>query len=159
MWAVDNHLRKDLRGKGTRRLQGFENVYMSSYGVFSLALCLFMSFPLYVLKSHKSFTYVSPDVFSVSHKSLIVNILQEIVQVSFSAPNASQQCGAFLFVAGCWSMRLGQLAPVNSFRPGLHTAAVYTNPFLETVFFVHIGSVQIQAPSVGTTITNRRKTI
>ena len=37
--------------------------------------------------------------------------------------------------------------------------AVYTNPFLETFFFVHIGSVQIQAPSVGTTITNRRKTI
>ena len=109
------------------------------------------------------------------------------VRVSFSAPNASQKCGAFLFVAGCRSMRLGQLAPVSSFRPGLHTAtvykqttlygrfsvhcsgitlenepfcrAVYTNPFLETFFFVHIGSVQIQAPSVGTTITNRCKTI
>jgi hypothetical protein len=123
---------------------------------------LSMSFDVaspYVLKSHESFTYVSPDVFSVSHKSLIVNILQEIVRVSFSAPNASQKCGAFLFVAGCRSMRLGQLAPVSSFRPGLHTAAVYTNPFLETFFFVHIGSVQIQAPSVGTTITNRRKTI
>ena len=73
-------------------------MYMSSYGVFSLALCLFMSFPLYVLKSHESFTYVSPDVFWVSFKSLIINTLQEIVRVSFSAPNASQQCGAFLFV-------------------------------------------------------------
>ena len=64
---------------------------------------LSMSFDVaspYVLKSHESFTYVSPDVFSVSHKSLIVNILQEIVRVSFSAPNASQKCGAFLFVAG-----------------------------------------------------------
>ena len=62
---------------------------------------LSMSFDVaspYVLKSHESFTYVSPDVFSVSHKSLIVNILQEIVRVSFSAPNASQKCGAFLFV-------------------------------------------------------------
>ena len=54
----------------------------------------------YVLKSHESFTYVSPDVFSVSFKSRIINILQEIVRVSFSAPNASQKCGAFLFVSG-----------------------------------------------------------
>ena len=162
-------------------------MYMSSDGVFSLVLCLFMSFPPYVLKSHESFTYVSPDVFLVSTESLTISILQVIVRVSFSAPNASQSCGAFLFVAGCRSMRLGQLAPVSSFRPGLHTAtvykqttlygrfsvhcsgitlenepfcrAVYTNPFLETFFFVHIGSVQIQAPSAGTTITNRCKTI
>ena len=77
-------------------------MYMSSKGVFSFALCLFMSFPLYVLKSRESFTYVSPDVFSVSFKSLIINTLQEIVRVSFSAPNASQQCGAFLFVDRCW---------------------------------------------------------
>ena len=146
-----------------------------------------MSLSLYVLKSHESFTYVSPDVFLCSYKSLIINVLQDIVRVSFPASNASQQCGAFLFVAGCRSMRLGQLAPVSSFRPGLHTAAVYkqttlygrfsvhcsgitlenepfcravyTNPFLETFFFVHIDSVQIQAPSVGTTITNRRKTL
>ena len=55
---------------------------------------------LYVLKSHKSFTYVSPDVFSVSSKSLSVNVLQDIVRVSFSAPSASQPCGAFLFVSG-----------------------------------------------------------
>jgi hypothetical protein len=70
----------------------------SKEGVFSLALCLFMSFPLYVLKSRESFTYVSPDVFSRSYKLLIINALQDIVRVSFSAPNASQQCGAFLFV-------------------------------------------------------------
>ena len=56
------------------------------------------SLPLYVLKSHESFTYVSPNVFSASRKLRFVNVLQEIVQVSFSAPNASQQCGAFLFV-------------------------------------------------------------
>ena len=73
-------------------------VLKSIDGVFSFALCLFMSFSPYVLKSHESFTYVSPDVFSVSHKSLIVNILQEIVRVSFSAPNASHCCEAFLFV-------------------------------------------------------------
>ena len=82
-------------------------------------------------------------------------------------------------------MRLGQLAPVSSFRPGLHTAtvykqttlygrfsvhcsgitlenepfcrAVYTNPFLETFFFVHIGSVQIQAPSVGKPLIRHNK--
>ena len=60
----------------------------------------FKSLPPYVRKSHESFTYVSPDVFSVSHKSLIFNILHGAVRVSFSAPNASQKCGAFLFVAG-----------------------------------------------------------
>ncbi len=58
----------------------------------------FKSLSLYVLKSHESFTYVSPDVFSVLYKTLIFNILQDIVQVSFSAPNASQICGVFLFV-------------------------------------------------------------
>ena len=58
-----------------------------------------MSFSPYVLKSHESFTYVSPDVFSVYSKSLIFNALYGIVRVSFSAPNASQQCGAFLFVS------------------------------------------------------------
>ena len=57
-----------------------------------------MSLSLYVLISHESFTYVSPDVFSVSFKSPIINTLQDIVRVSFSAPNASQSCGAFLFV-------------------------------------------------------------
>ena len=50
------------------------------------------------MKSHESFTYVSPDVFFVLYKTLIFNILQEIVRVSFSAPNASRECGAFLFV-------------------------------------------------------------
>ena len=75
-------------------------VLKSIDGVFSLALCLFMSFSLYVLKSHKSFTYVSPDVFSVSYKLLIINVLQDIVRVSFSAPNASQPCGAFLLCPG-----------------------------------------------------------
>ena len=57
----------------------------------------YKSLSLYVLISHESFTYVSPDVFWVSFKSLIINTVQEIVRVSFSAPNASQQCGAFLF--------------------------------------------------------------
>ena len=64
---------------------------------------LSMSFDVaspYVLKSHESFTYVSPDVFLRSCKVLIINTLQDIVRVSFSAPNASQSCGAFLFVAG-----------------------------------------------------------
>jgi hypothetical protein len=49
----------------------------------------------YVLKSHESFTYVSPDVFLVLYKTLIFNILQEIVRVSFSASNASQNAGRF----------------------------------------------------------------
>ena len=57
-----------------------------------------MSFSLYVLKSHESFTYVSPDVFFASSKSLIFNALQETVRVSFSAPNASRECGAFCYV-------------------------------------------------------------
>ncbi len=57
----------------------------------------YKSLPLYALKSHESFTDVSPDVFSVSYKSPIINILQDIVRVSFPAPNASQKCGAFLF--------------------------------------------------------------
>jgi hypothetical protein len=56
------------------------------------------SLSLYVLKSHESFTDVSPDVFSDSSKSLVINALYGIVRVSFSAPNASQICGAFLFV-------------------------------------------------------------
>ena len=62
----------------------------------------YKSLSLYVLKSHKSFTYVSFNVFSASSKSLIINVLQEIVRVSFSAPDASQHCGAFLFVDRCW---------------------------------------------------------
>ena len=45
-----------------------------------------MTVPQNVLKSRKSFTYVSPDVFMVSTKSLIINILQDKVRVSFSAP-------------------------------------------------------------------------
>ena len=56
-------------------------MYMPSDGVFSLALCLFMSFSPYVLKSHESFTYVSPVVFLRSYKSLIVNVLQDMVRV------------------------------------------------------------------------------
>ena len=76
------------------------NTFGAVHGVFSLALCLFMSLSLYVLKSHESFTYVSPNVFLVSFKSLIINILQETVRVSFSAPNASQICGAFLLCLG-----------------------------------------------------------
>ena len=68
----------------------------------------YKSLPLYVLKSHESFTYVSPDVFSASSKSLIFNVLQETVRVSFSAPNASQKCGAF-FVCG--------RVPVYAFGP------------------------------------------
>ena len=59
----------------------------------------YKSLPPYVLNSQESFTYVSPNVFSVLHKTLIFNILQEIVQVSFSAPNASQSCGAFFWFA------------------------------------------------------------
>ena len=150
-------------------------------------LVSFHVFSTTALKSLESFTYFTPDVFSIPRKSLIIKRFRIIVRVSFSAPNASQPCGAFMIVGGIWSMRLGQLAPVSSFRPGLHTAAVYkqttlygrfsarcsgitrenkpfcravyTNTHFETLFFVHLGSVQIQAPSVGTTITNRCKTI
>ena len=57
----------------------------------------YKSLSLYVLISHERFTYVSPDVFSVYYKSLIINILQDTVRVSFPAPNASKKCGAFLF--------------------------------------------------------------
>jgi hypothetical protein len=45
-----------------------------------------MTVPQNVLKSHESFTYVSPDVFLVSSKSLVINALCGIVRVSFSAP-------------------------------------------------------------------------
>ena len=69
-----------------------------------------MTVPQNVLKSRKSFTYVSPDVFMVSTKSLIINILQDIVRVSFSAPNASQQCGAFS-LSCLWIF--SKFAPVN----------------------------------------------
>ena len=65
------------------------------------------SLPPYVLKSHESFTYVSPDVFLASSKSLVINALYGIVRVSFSAPNASQPCGAFLFVGRCWRSFVG----------------------------------------------------
>ena len=87
------------------------------------------------LKSHKSFTYFTPDVFSQLCKVLIIKCFCKTVRVSFSAPDASQQCGAFLIVGGSWSMRLGQLAPVSSFRPGLHTATVYKQTTLYGRFF------------------------
>ena len=70
-----------------------------------------MSLPLYVLKSHESFTYVSTDVFPRSYKLLTINALQEIVRVSFSAPNASQFCGAFLLCPGLARLRCS--APVQ----------------------------------------------
>ena len=92
----------------------------------------FLALPVFsrnALKSHESFSYVSPDVFSVSFKSLIINILQEIVRVSFSAPNASQSCGAFLFGAGAgdfpggWEPRflyiLDNQTPLNHRVPNL----------------------------------------
>jgi hypothetical protein len=63
------------------------------------------------LKSHESFTYVTPDVFLVLYKTLIFNILQEIVRVSFSAPNASRECGAFLLCPGLARLRCS--APVQ----------------------------------------------
>ena len=34
----------------------------------------------------------------ISCKALIINTIQHTVRRSFSAPNASQQCGAFLFI-------------------------------------------------------------
>ena len=105
-----------------------------------------MSFSLYVLKSHESFTYVSPDVFSIYHKSLIINILQDTVQVSFSAPNASQKCGAFLFVAGCRSMRLVQLAPVSSFRPGFMTRFLQEAPEASRSNYQMDNSIHIKGP-------------
>jgi hypothetical protein len=51
------------------------------------------------LKSRKSFTYFTPDVFSRPCNVLIIKRFRKIVRVSFSAPNASQSCGAFLFVS------------------------------------------------------------
>ena len=51
-----------------------------------------------VLKSHESFTHFTPNVFSRSYKLLIINALQEIVRVSFSAPNASQHTLRGVFV-------------------------------------------------------------
>jgi hypothetical protein len=57
-----------------------------------------MSLPPYVLKSHESFTYVSPDVFLASSKSLVINALYGIVRVSFSAQ--SNQKDAFQTTLG-----------------------------------------------------------
>ena len=79
-----------------------------------------MSFSLYVLKSHESFTYVSPDVFSVLHKTVIINVLQDIVRVSFSAPRHenmpySALWGIFLFYN---KPEIG--AKTSNFTPILH---------------------------------------
>ncbi len=57
-----------------------------------------MTVPQNVLKSRKSFTYVSPDVFLVSTKSLIINILQDIVRVSFSALRGIRKGASFRFM-------------------------------------------------------------
>ena len=64
-------------------------VWVTKKGVFSFALCLFMSFSLYVLKSHESFTYVSPDVFSASSKSLISMYYKKRFESRFPLQNAS----------------------------------------------------------------------
>ena len=58
-----------------------------------------MTVPQNVLKSHKSFTYVSPDVFSASYKSLIFNVLQDIVRVSFSALRGIRKVASFRLCA------------------------------------------------------------
>jgi len=52
----------------------------------------------YVLKSHESFTYFTPNVFSPPCNELTIRHFRKIVWVSFSAPDASQKCGAFLYV-------------------------------------------------------------
>ena len=67
-----------------------------------------MTVPQNVLKSRKSFTYFTPNVFSRLCKVLIIKCFWKIVRVSFSAPNASQSCGAFLFGGGrCWRSFVG----------------------------------------------------
>ena len=92
-----------------------------------------MSLSLYVLISHESFTYVSPDVFLAYYKSLIINILQDTVLVSFSAPNASQQCGAFLFVR-----RLGFRTPMcPTLRGGACTLRQCTSTMVIVGTFVY----------------------
>ena len=73
---------------------------------FPLALSLSV-FSTNALYRHESFTYFTPDVFSPPRKLLIIKCFRKIVRVSFSAPNASQQCGAFLFVG-----RLGFRTPM-----------------------------------------------
>ena len=67
--------------------------------------------------------------FLVSRKSLIINMLQDIVRVSFSAPNASQKCGAFLFVG-----RYGYGIPAQD----LDTSIAYTEMFLQGRSLVRI---------------------
>ena len=90
-----------------------------------------MSFSLYVLKSHESFTYVSPDVFFASSKSLIFNALQETVRVSFSAPNASRECGAFCYVLA-WLVCAARL---------LYKSGLYRKASAERRFHVQVSPI------------------
>ena len=104
-----------------------------------------MSFSLYVLKSHESFTYVSPDVFFASSKSLIFNALQETVRVSFSAPNASRECGAFcrfhVQVSPIWSIiRLIPEGLSRKPRPDAHfdVRARLVHRFIDSAGQIHL---------------------
>ena len=49
------------------------------------------------LKSTYFYSYFTPNFILFACKYLIIKQLQNMVRVSFSAPNASQKCGAFLF--------------------------------------------------------------
>ena len=99
---------------------------------FPLALSLSV-FSTNALYRHESFTYFTPDVFSPPRKLLIIKCFRKIVRVSFSAPNASQQCGAFLFVG-----RLGFRTPMcPTLRGGACTLRQCTSTMVLVGTFVY----------------------
>ena len=62
------------------------------------------SLSLWELKDSYFYSYFTPDYIIHSHNLLIYKHIQKSVRVSFSAPNASQQCGAFLLCPGWFSL-------------------------------------------------------
>jgi hypothetical protein len=81
----------------------------------------YKSLSLYVLISHESITYVSPDVFLCSYKSLIINTLQEIVRVSFSAGSFCEGLPGVLLL---FATRNGETS-----RAGLYNDTFYGNVY------------------------------
>ena len=88
------------------------------------------SLSLWELKDSYFYSYFTPDYIIPSCNSLIYKYIRKSVRVSFSAPNASQQCGAFLFVATLKvPVRVQRMDLYERYWPCLHAWVPSMDPY------------------------------
>ena len=89
------------------------------------------------LNRPRKFTYVSPDVVLFCVKCLTINTLQWLVRGSFSAPSASQPCGAFLFVAKIKVVKMDTAGGMDWQAKRLE-GKVFTVRFIDSAGQIHL---------------------